>query len=342
MVTTTCDLAPYNTLHVSAFAERIVEISSLSQIKDEIAAGTFQKPFLILGKGANVLFAKDFPGTVIINKTTGWAISRETDTDVYITAASGQSWIDLVSETTAKGLSGMENMAFIPGTVGAAVVGNIAAYGQNQEDFFESAIAIDLHTGKEKTFSKSDCQFAYRESIFKHELKNQYFISSVAYRLSKTPKFNFSYSDIRKKDSILSELDTFANQPFAPADVARAVTQIRMRKLPHWDQVGTAGSFFKNPVLSKSQVSTLKSQISDLQTYPVDDSSEKIPAARLIDELGWRGKQIGNVSTAENQALCIINLGGATGAEIFAYSESIREDVKKNYGIELEYEVIVI
>lgn len=340
---TTSDLTPYNTLRLPASADRIVEITSVDQIGAEISAGTFKKPFLILGMGANILFTKDFPGTVLINKTSGFSVTRETDTEIFITVASGQSWIDLVAVTTKNGWSGIENMALIPGTAGAAVFGNIGAYGQTQEDVLDSVSVIDLSTGIVKNLTKSDCRFGYRDSIFKHDLKDKCFIASVSYRLSKIPRFNFSYSDIRKKDTIYSELDTFAKPPYTPADVARAVTQIRTRKMPDWHEVGTAGSFFKNPLVTSDVADRLRGNIPELQIYPTATPGlVKLPAARLIDELGWRGKRVGNVGTASNQALCVVNFGNASGREVYEYSESIRADVKKNYGIDLEYEVLVI
>ncbi|MBI2008278.1 UDP-N-acetylmuramate dehydrogenase [Candidatus Amesbacteria bacterium] len=330
------DLFPFNTLRVHARARRFIELNSPQPLPPD-------EPLLFLGGGANVLFTQDFPGTIAKINFSGIKVIKETATDILVEAAAGQNWHELVMWSCDHDLWGLQNMASIPGTVGAAALGNIAAYGGNQEDVFES-----LTTQNNDIFTKKDCQFSYRESFFK---KNKsYLISSVRYRLSKNPHPDTSYHD--RYTSLAAELAKIATPPYSAKDISRAVINIRQSKLPNMDQVGTAGSFFKNPLISKSFYLSLKSQVSDLQWYPSEKLSYhhdsqipdivKIPAGRLLDELGWKGRTIGRVSTSPNQALYVINLGGATGAEIYAYAEKMRLDIKKNFAIDLNYEIQII
>ena len=245
-------------------------------------------------------------------------------------------------------------MALIPGTVGAAVVGNIAAYGQNQGDVVNSVRVLDLSTNKAVNLSHQDCRFFYRDSAFKHEFKDKLLIISVTYRLSKKAHFDTAYHS--RYESLEKILTQFATPPYTIQQVANAVIKIRTVKMPDWTKIGTAGSFFKNPFVSRQRLIELQSQIKELQFYPTekmlyphpDDpifkrtDQVKIPTGRLLDELGWLGKKIGNVSTFEKHALVIVNLGGATGAEIYEYSSLMRADIKKNFDIDLEYEVHII
>jgi len=345
------DLTTYTTLRTPTKAKALLEIFSADQLKTEIAKGTFKKPFFILGSGANVLFTKNFPGTVIINKLNWENRMSSTSQSTTITVASGKSWHETVMTSVANSWSGLENMALIPGTVGAAVTGNIAAYGQNQEDVFESLVAINLNTGKSETFTKSDCQFSYRESIFKHQLMGKYFITSVTYRLSRTAHLELSYS-AKRHASLLPQLQKIATPPYTIKDVAQAVINLRNEKLPDWTTTQTAGSFFKNPVVTIAKAEALKKIIPDLQTYPAEKLSYiapqhladyvKIPAGMLLDELGWKGKRTGNVGTSPQHALVIIAYPGATGEEIYSFSENMRSSVSQKFDINLEYEVIVV
>lgn len=343
------DLFPYNTLKVHASAKNFLEINTPEDLKKLNTS----EPFMFLGGGANVLFTKDFPGMVARINFSGIKIVRETDDDVFVEAMAGQNWLDFVTWAVAHNLSGIENMALIPGSVGGAVTGNIAAYGQNQADVIDSVEVLDTDSGKSSVLSQPDCKFFYRESIFKHELKN-HLITKALYRLSKTAHFDTSYhSRYETLEKILSQ---FSSPPYSIRQVFDAVVKIRTQKMPDWNVVPTAGSFFKNPFVSKTKLSELQKQIPDLQYYPTekmlyphpDDpifrrvDQVKIPAGRLLDELGWRGKVIGRVGTFARHALVVINLGGATGREIFEYAESMRADIKKHFAIDLEYEVQII
>jgi UDP-N-acetylmuramate dehydrogenase len=344
------DLTSLTTLRSPVSARKVIEIITEDQLFREISAGTFKKPFFILGQGANTLFTKDFPGTIVLNRIKSAPHVKETSKQVKITVGSGFDWHELVMFAVSSGWSGLENLAFIPGTVGAAVSGNIAAYGQNQQDVFESATAVNLDTGVTEIFSLKDCVFTYRDSVFKSKFKN-YFLTSVTYRLSKITALELSYHAARHA-SLLPELQKIAHEPYTVKDVAQAVINLRTVKLPDWKIVRTAGSFFKNPVVAKINADKIKSRIPDLQIYPVDklqytDPSEsekyvKLPAGMLLDELGWKGKRIGNVSTSPSHALIVIAHDNATGQEIYEFAENMRADVHSNFDIDLEYEVVII
>lgn len=340
------DLTPFNTLRVHAQANNLVEVNGSSQITQL----SINQHLLLLGHGANVLFVDNYPGTVAKIKLGGKKVASQSENSVVVEVAAGEDWHQLVMWSVDNNWSGMENMALIPGTAGAAAVGNIAAYGQNQEDIFVKLTAVDLETGKSAEFSKQDCQFAYRESRFKHS-QTKYLVTSVTYELSKTAHFDTSYHS--RYESLSAELPN--TKQLTPKDVAEAVIRLRRKKLPDPDKVGTAGSFFKNPVVGKDKYMSLKSHIPQLQAYPptklkYEDESEwmgsvnkvKVPAGRLLDELGWKGKRVGNVGTHPTHALTVVNYGDATGREIYDFSESMREDIKKNFGIDLEYEVEII
>jgi UDP-N-acetylmuramate dehydrogenase len=343
------DLFPFNTLKVHVSAKSFTDVNFPS----DLSLIDFQSPFMFLGGGANLLFTRDFPGTIIKVNSSGFRIIKETDTEVIVESASGQNWHDLVMWSAAKNLSGMENMALIPGTVGGAVVGNIAAYGQNQADIVESVEIYDLATQKTLKLSQPECKFFYRESIFKHELKNTCLITKVFYRLSKKAHFSTSYYS--RYESLEKILSKSKPPPYSIQDVVNAVIQIRTVKMPDWTVLPSAGSFFKNPFVTRSELQHLQSMIHDLQYYPTekmlyphpDDpvfnrhDQVKIPAGRLLDELGWKGKRIGNVGTFANHALVIINYG-ATGQEIYEFAETMRADIFKNFGVNLEYEVIIV
>lgn len=329
------DLTSFNTLRVPAKANGLLELNAISQLK------SIQDNYMFLGMGANVLFVHDFPGTIIRVDLKGRKVITQDDDSVIIEAAAGENWHELVMWTVENNWSGLENLAFVPGTVGAAVVGNIACYGQNQEEVFNRCQILDLRSQKTEEFVNSDCQFKYRESVFK--IKPELLITSVQYKLSKKPLANTTYHSRFESLNITNP---------TPLNIANAVIELRQKKLPSVDKVGTAGSFFKNPIVTREKYKSLSAQVKELQWYPVDKLQYpkdtplpdlvKIPAARLLDELGWKSRVIGRVSTYERQALAIINLGGATGQEIFDYAEKMRDDIKKNFEIELEYEVRII
>ena len=343
------DLTPYNTLHVSASCVDLKLLKSLRELKSL----KLTDPHLLLGQGANILFTKDYPGTVVKVELLDRTVVSETDFDILVEVAAGEDWHSLVMWVSGNNWSGMENMAFIPGTAGAAVVGNIAAYGQNQGDLVDRVEAVDLSTGETHQFTHTECGFRYRNSHFKDKYKNM-LVTKIWYRLSKTPIYDTAYHS--RFESLAGELQSLGKtSPYSSLDIAEAVTSLRQRKQPDWTRVGTAGSFFKNPFVTHTKLLELQAIVPELQAYPVDkmlypsdnDPSlqadlVKIPAGRLLDFLGWKGKTIGRVSTHPTHALSVINLGGATGAEIYEYSETMRADIKKNFNLRLEYEIVII
>lgn len=336
------DLLPYNTFRVSVQAKNFLV---LKDIKDLPKA----QLLLFLGGGANILLTKDPDDLVIKNELLGRKVSREDDESVSIEVASGENWIELVNWTVENGWSGIENMAFIPGSVGAAIVGNIAAYGGNVEDVVEEVSAIELSSGQSRQFFKKDLEFDYRESVFTKNLKGKFFIKTVTIKLSKKPKFDTNYHS--RYESLSSYLPNHHDTPFSSREIAEAVTKIRLDKLPDWRKVGTAGSFFKNPIVKKEKALALQKEISQLQIYPAEKliysdqplgDLVKIPAGRLLDELGWKGKKIGNVGTWPKHALTVVNFGGATGLQILDFSQKMQSDIKKHFDIELVPEVNII
>lgn len=336
------DLLPYNTFHVCAKAKYFTEINTPEDLKD-----LPKEKSLVLGRGANMLFTKDFDGLIIKNNLLGKEVIKETDEAVAVEASSGEDWIKFVDWAVDKELSGVENLAYIPGTVGAAPIQNIAAYGQSFEDVFVNVRVVDLKSGKEQVLSKNECQLSYRESVFK---KNpDYFVTAVTMRLPKTPQFALDYHS--RYESLAAILAVHPETPYTPKEVAEAVTKLRQIKLPDWKKVGTAGSFFQNPNVTMEKYKQLSQEIKELQSYPanklqypdaVNDAYVKIPAGRLLDELGWKGKRIGNVGTYEKHALLVVNYGGASGQEILDFTQQMQTDVKKHYGINLEPEVNII
>lgn len=340
------DLKPFNTFGVSVQAPNFSIISKQSEIP------SLSPQTLFLGEGANVLFTHDFAGSVAKNELKGRKVVSSDEQSVIVEVASGENWHNLVMWSVEQGLSGIENLALIPGTVGGAVVGNIAAYGQTFGEACEFVKGFNLSNLRDlRTLSRSECRFYYRDSIFKHELKDKFFVSSVVIKLSKQAKFDTNYHS--RYESLKSELP---EPPYSPKQIAEAVIRLRNKKLPDWHKLATAGSFFKNPFVSKEKFADLQKQMPDLQAYPIDHmlypnpddpvfkmaDKVKIPAGRLLDELGWRGKRIGNVGTFEKHALVVVNYGGATGQEILEFTKMMQEDVKKNFEIELEPEVIII
>lgn len=339
------DLVDLNTFRVHCRAKLFLDLNETRQIKQ---ISQINEKILILGLGANILFTKDFDGLVIKNNLNGIKVLEETDSAVILQVASGENWHQLVKYSVEHNWSGIENLALIPSTVGAAITQNIAAYGQNLEDVFQSLEAINLESLEEIKFSKNDCQFAYRDSIFKRPDHRKIFITSVNLTLSKIPIYNTSYHS--RYESLEEELKKYS-QPYTTKQIFESVINLRKSKLPDWTKTPTDGSFFRNPVVSKQKYLELSNQISELQSYPIEKltydnqilgDQVKIPAGRLLDELGWKGKKIGKVGTFDKNALAIINLGGATGQEILEFSRLMQKDCLEKYGVELVPEVNII
>ena len=332
-------LKPYNTFGIAATARQYVEIQS-----EEALAGLFsehksltQLPLLILGGGSNMLFTKDFDGLVIRITIPGihHTVSGHT---VTVTAGAGVIWNDLVQYCVGREFAGIENLALIPGTVGAAPIQNIGAYGVELKDIFVSCRVFDTQRGEFSTFNKADCRFSYRESYFKREARGRYIVTQVTLQLSLNPTLNTSYGAIQ------SELAKQGITSPTPADIARVVSGIRTDKLPDPSTIGNAGSFFKNPVIPVSQLEQLQSAFpdKDFVCYPAGDDRVKLAAGWLIEQCGWKGKRVGDTGTWKNQALVLVNHKNASGSAIYQLSEQIINDVRTQFGITLEREVNVL
>lgn len=346
-------LKHHNTFRVDVNARYFAEASSIADITKAFESVPTNDHH-ILGDGSNTLFTHDLDGLVLKYIKEGITVIEETKEYVILEVQGGHDWHALVTWSVEQGYGGIENLALIPGTVGASPVQNIAAYGQNLADTFLSLTALHLQSGTIKEFSRDECQFGYRDSIFKQTLKGQYLITSIRIKLSKQPDLETSYFEKqRNRESIMQELEQYATAPYSVKDVYNAVINIRTRKLPSVEETPTVGSFFVNPTISREKLAELQAVIPDLQYYPVEqltysnnpsDESEfvKIAAARLIDELGWRGKKVGNCWMYEKHALIPVHNGMATGEEIHRFTTMIKTDVFNHYGVELHSEVNII
>jgi len=277
----------------------------------------------------------DFKGMVIHINLKGLKLQEENNETIIVEVGAGENWHQLVMHSVEKGWGGIENLSLIPGSVGAAPIQNIGAYGVELDQVFVSLEAMAIETGETKTFNKKECQFAYRDSIFKNSLKGKYVITSVTLRLQKNPVINTSYSALAEK---LKE-EGVENPDIE--DVSKAVIGVRQSKLPDPAEIGNTGSFFKNPIISQKQYTKLKQQYPDIPHYPAGDEV-KIPAAWLIDQCGWKGKRFGDAGVHKMQALVIVNYGMATGKEIWHLAQRIRNSVKEKFGVSLTSEVNVV
>lgn len=330
------DLTKLNTFGIAVRAKFLVEVKNESEITElfEIPEFKNNKRFF-LGGGSNVLFREDFDGIVIINKLKGVEIVREDSENVFVRAMSGEWWHDLVLFTVGRGCWGIENLAYVPGTVGAAPMQNIGAYGGELNNTLESVEAIELESGEKRIFSKEECKLGYRDSVFKNELKDKYFITAVNLRLSKIEKKNISYKILK------NYLDENKIDVKNSKDISNAVTEIRKSKLPDPAILGNAGSFFKNVFIDSGKLRELQEVYPEIP-YFEEGESVKIPAGWLIEQCGYKGKRVGNVGVHDKQALVLVNHGGATGGEIWGLAEEIIASVYKKFGVKLVPEVNLI
>jgi len=329
-------LKPYNSFAIDVNARYFAEIKKADDLNDLFQTGLLKtEKLLIGGGGSNILFTQDFVGLVIKVSIKGLESEINGD-DVLVKSGAGEVWNDFVNYCVVNKFAGVENLSLIPGTVGASPIQNIGAYGVELKDVFESCTAFEIKTGQIKTFTFEDCHFGYRESIFKGELKGQYIITDVSFRLSSKPKINTSYGAIE------TELRQRGIESPDIADVSAAVSHIRVSKLPDPSTIGNAGSFFKNPVIEKYEFADIAAKFPDVVHYPTPDGKIKLAAGWLIEQCGWKGKKIGETGTWKNQALVLVNHGNATGTEVFRFSEQIIDSVKSTFGVTLEREVNIL
>lgn len=331
-------LKPYNTFGVDVKAKYFIEVQTIDELKDAIHySRTHGLPVLFLGGGSNILLTKDFGGLAIKLSLKGISEENLNDNEILVTAKAGENWHEFVMYSLQKNYGGLENLSLIPGNVGTSPMQNIGAYGTEIKDVFVSCTVLDLDNLELKTFNLEECRFGYRDSIFKQEGKGRYVILSVDFKLTKKDHLiKTEYGAIK------TELENLGITDPTIQDVSKAVINIRQSKLPDPKVMGNAGSFFKNPTIPLSQFEDLKQKFENIPGYPNGDVI-KVPAGWLIEQCGWKGKQIGNTASHQLQALVIVNAtGNATGEEIYDFSTAIINSVQEKFGIELEREVNII
>ncbi|MCD1116170.1 UDP-N-acetylmuramate dehydrogenase [Chryseobacterium turcicum] len=331
-------LKPFNTFGVEANAKYFVEVNSVEELIETLKPSNSQAlPLLFLGGGSNILFTKDFEGLAIKLNLKGISEEFLNDNEVLVTSKAGENWHEFVMYCLSKNYGGLENLSLIPGNVGTSPMQNIGAYGTEIKDHFVSCKVLNLQTLEVETFDLEKCRFGYRDSIFKQEGKNQYVILEVSFTLTTQ-----NHTIKTEYGAIQSELENLNITNPTIQDVSKAVINIRQSKLPDPKKIGNAGSFFKNPTIPLAQFEDLKLKFENIQGYP-NGNFVKVPAGWLIEQCGWKGKQIENVASHQLQSLVIINAtGNATGKEIFDFSTLIIDSVKEKFGIELEREVNIL
>jgi UDP-N-acetylmuramate dehydrogenase len=315
-------------VHAHLFYEYESE-EELLQILPQLPA---HQPVLHIGAGSNLLFSGDYPGIILHSAIRGIETVAETADNLLLRVGAGEVWDDFVAYTVSRGLGGAENLSLIPGEVGASAVQNIGAYGAEVKDIITQVEAIELTTGQRRTFSNAECQYAYRQSIFKNQLKGRYAITYVTYSLCRHPVLNLDYGNIR------AVLPVTPSATYTVKDVRDAIIAIRNEKLPDPALLGNAGSFFMNPVVPTAQFQALLQEYPAMPHYVVP-GGVKIPAGWLIDQCGWKGKSLGRAGVHDRQALVLVNRGGATPDEIMALSDAICQSVQKKFGITIHPEV---
>ncbi len=329
-------LKKLNTFGVECYAKAFVEANTKSDIQNLLSSKNIaSQPILILGGGSNILFTKDFDGLVIKNNISGMELIKEDSEYYYVRAGAGVVWHQFVLYCIKHNYAGVENLSLIPGSVGAAPIQNIGAYGEELKDIFWELEAINILEDKNIVLSNSDCKFGYRNSIFKNEAKGKYIILTVTFKLLKKPKLNTSYG------AIIQEIEKMGIKEVSVEAISKAVCNIRRSKLPDPEKIGNAGSFFKNPVISLEQFEKIKIEFPEIKSFK-DSGGMKLAAGWLIEQCGWKGKQIGQAGVHKDQALVLVNYGTAKGAEIYDLSSKVLQSVKEKFGVSLEREVVIL
>lgn len=334
-------LKSFNTFCIDVIARHFAIFNSVEQLHELLKYFKPQTPnlkpqTLILGGGSNILFTKDVDGLVLKNEIVGIKEIKEDEHHVYVQAGAGVNWHHFVLHCIHNGWAGVENLSLIPGNVGASPMQNIGAYGVEIKDVFFSLEAFHIHDKKAVNFSLNDCEFGYRESVFKRKYKNEFVITNVTYRLNKIPSFNTSYGAIEQ------ELERMGVKERSIQAISQAVINIRSSKLPDPAVIGNAGSFFKNPEVENSKFEILKKEFTDIVGYHLPNGNVKLAAGWLIELAGWKGYRKGDAGCHAKQALVLVNYGNATGKDIYDLSEEILQSVKEKFGVMLEREVNII
>ncbi|WP_455664409.1 UDP-N-acetylmuramate dehydrogenase [Phocaeicola sp.] len=326
-------LLSHNTFGMDVKASVFVEYDSVAELKTILSDNNYLSgQWLHIGGGSNLLFTADYAGTVLHSAIRGYEVVDEDDREVKVRVGAGEVWDDFVAYAVGNGWYGAENLSLIPGEVGASAVQNIGAYGAEAKDLIVKVETLTVETGAERVFSNEECRYAYRESIFKKELRGKYIVTYVTYRLSKQPVFNLEYGNVQGELAKRGCEVTLEN-------VRNTIIAVREVKLPDPKVQGNAGSFFMNPMVPRARFEALQQQYPDMPHYDVDGDRVKIPAAWMIDRCGWKGKQVGRAGVHTKQALVLVNCGGATGDEVISLARQIQESVQQKFGISISPEV---
>jgi UDP-N-acetylmuramate dehydrogenase len=324
----------YNTFGINVYARHFYEITSIVQLTELLQdKEILHQPFLILGGGSNLLFTGDFDGLVVKISTRGREVISQDNKTAIVRAEAGENWDNFVAWSIEQGFAGLENLSLIPGNVGSSPIQNIGAYGVELKDSVMEVEVLQLADGKRKVMQNEECNFGYRDSIFKHQLKGKVAIVAVTFKLSKSSELHLDYGAISR------ELDVMGIVQPNPGDVREAVCNIRKSKLPDPSVLGNAGSFFKNPTVSAEIYTTLLGKYAGIPAYHQDDGSYKLAAGWLIEQCGWKGKRIGEAGVHHAQALVLVNYGSATGNQLLALAAEIQKSVSGKFGVKLETEV---
>jgi UDP-N-acetylmuramate dehydrogenase len=330
------NLQSFNTFGIAVHAKRLVSIDSVESLRSILLAEKDNSPRLILGGGSNILLTQDFPGLVMRMRIMGKRIVSRDDAATLVEAGAGENWHEFVRWTLDHGLAGLENLSLIPGTVGAAPIQNIGAYGVEMKDTFHSLMAMNVTDGSLEKFDRDDCEFAYRDSVFKGNLTDRYAITHVTFRLPNAVNLHLDYGELRAE---LSRINI--SEPI-PLDVSNAVINIRQRKLPDPVVIGNVGSFFKNPIVAREVLTRIQAQHPQMPHYAAPDDKVKLAAGWLIERCGWKGKSIGRAGVHDQHALVLVNRGGATGAELLTLARTIQASVLEKFAVELESEPVIV
>lgn len=329
-------LKHFNTFGLEVRARYFVSIRSEEDLRALTEEQLFHREArFVLGGGSNILFTKDFDGIVLHDSIEGISVTEENDDSAVVRCGGGERWHSLVQYCIEKNLSGIENLSLIPGTAGAAPIQNIGAYGVELRSVFDRLEAVDLNTGRREIFDAKACGFGYRDSVFKHGLKNKFFITCIFLRLNKNPEFRAEYGALQ------STLDSMFGGALSIRNISEAVIHIRRSKLPDPAETGNAGSFFKNPEIPAAQFTLLSEKFPEMPGYAMGDKI-KVPAGWLIEQCGWKGKRVGNTGSHARQALVLVNYGEATGKEILDLAHAIQDSVEEKFGIHLDTEVHIM
>ena len=328
-------LKNYNTFGIEANAKYFFEFNTPEEIHDFLSKNdVINIQYLIMGGGSNLLFIEDFNGLIIHPKVQGIKIIEEDEDSVLVRVGANEDWDEFVAWSVENNLTGIENLSLIPGVVGSTPIQNIGAYGVEVREVIDSVETISIENNNKVTFTNAHCEFSYRYSVFKNEYKNQFIITHVNFRFNKQAKFKVHYGSIQKELESYDEVNL--------KNIREVIIKIRESKLPDHKVLGNAGSFFKNPVVTKKTATALKAKYEDLPVYEVNEMQSKLAAGWMIEQCGWKGKQIGDAGVHKDQALVIVNLGHAKGHEILQLANDIRKSVLYKFGVQLEMEVNAI